>query len=127
MKPIVILLVDNSLDDALMFTRAVKGTGISARIVHVQTADAALDALHAGLQPQLYVLDENLPDRSGSDLYGLISDAGTPAFAYTGAPDLVQDGRRVICKPPSDGMVRMALNVARLAKSAIAFGLTAAV
>jgi CheY-like chemotaxis protein len=62
-----ILLVEDSLADAQLFERALERTTQLSAVTHVESGEAALNALDA--HPfQMMVLDLNLPGSSGFDV-----------------------------------------------------------
>ncbi len=82
-KPIEILLVEDSADDAEMTIRALRKRNLANGIVHVRDGEAALEFLHAGdaPPPRLVLLDLKMPKLGGLEvLKRLREDARTRAL-----------------------------------------------
>jgi DNA-binding response OmpR family regulator len=80
-----ILFVED--DESLRHILAVALRSRGHAVREVDSAEAAVAALHAGLRPSLVLLDLNLPGDNGWDLLraGILREAGDPPVVITSA------------------------------------------
>jgi CheY-like chemotaxis protein len=77
LRPLRILLVEDNRGDALLFKRAFSGTGLSHHITVASTGESALrmvQGAHDESQPDLIVLDLNLPGINGHQVLNILKN-----------------------------------------------------
>jgi signal transduction histidine kinase len=73
-RPLQVLLVEDSAEDAFLLERHLKRNGFSPSIVRVETAGQMQAELRAGPVPDVVLADYNLPEFSGPAALALIKD-----------------------------------------------------
>ncbi len=92
----IILMVEDNAGDVYMFREAMQEAGVSAELQVVHTGMQALDYLHrrgeyaSAPDPDLIVLDLNLPARQGSEVLAEMEAAASlkelPVAVFTTSP-----------------------------------------
>lgn len=81
-----LLIEDDQVDD-LAFRRAAAQAGLTAPIITVASAEAALAQMGRSPRPRIIILDLNLPGRDGLDVLPELRTGGAPVVVLTTSRD----------------------------------------
>ena len=88
MKPIEVLLVEDNAADAFLVRQGLAASPIPVKLHIAQDGMQALLMLSSGaFQPDLVILDLNLPNVSGHDLVELFDPKDVPVVVFSSSQD----------------------------------------
>lgn len=95
-----IMLVEDEPGDAFLLQKALKARQLAHELLCYEDGEQAMEALSAGLVPDLILVDLNLPRRDGFDVLRSIrarpSLVGVPVAVFTSSAALADQGRAAL-------------------------------